>query len=46
MQEHEHDETEEVEDLEAAAEDSEQVIGGAVSFSDIPITKHIDKPTP
>jgi type VI protein secretion system component Hcp len=43
MSEHEQHETDELEDLEPAAEDEEQVIGGAVSISDIPVTKYVDK---
>jgi hypothetical protein len=46
MSENEQHEAEELEDLEPVAEDEEQVIGGAVSFSDIPVVKHIDKSTP
>ena len=48
MSEHEEHETEtdEIEDLELAAEDAEQVTGGAVTFSDLNITKHIDKSSP
>jgi type VI protein secretion system component Hcp len=46
MSEHEQHETEEIDDLEPTAEDTEQVTGGAVKFGEIVITKPIDKPSP
>ena len=42
MSEHEQHETDEPEDLELAADDAEQVIGGEVKVSEITITKPVD----
>ena len=46
MSEHEQQDEPGTEDLEPTAEQAEQIAGGAVSISDIVITKTTDKPSP